>query len=72
MKLLPDHEDEIYCRPFYLKAQLVKRYGDDIFFAEINGKHDVVCFKDTASLIISDEWYKKRNIDSDDDSKWII
>ena len=43
MKLLSDHEDEIYCRPFYLKAQLVKRYGDDIFFAEINGKRDVDC-----------------------------
>lgn len=31
------------------KQKLQEHYGDSIFFAEVGGHHNVVCFKDLAS-----------------------
>ena len=36
-----------------------------IFFAEISGRKNV-CFRNTASLIISDKWYEERNSNVDE------
>ena len=64
--------DEIYSKPQYLKEQLKKKYGNQIFFATVNNKTDVVCFKETATSTVNDTWYKNRSGNSEDDSKRII
>ena len=46
--------DEVYADNAYLKKQLSKRYGHMIFFTQAEGKSDMVCFKNSASAIISD------------------
>jgi len=56
----------------WLKTKLKDKYEDHIFFAELNGKSDVVCLKDTASLFINNTWYEAREEDADKDSERII
>lgn len=56
----------------WLKTKLKDKYKDHIFFAELNGKSDVVCLKDTASLIINNAWYEAREKDAEKDSERII
>jgi len=44
----------------YLKSLLLKKYGDHIWFASVCGRKDVICFRDMASRIVNDQWYKDR------------
>ena len=55
----------------WLKKKLKDKYKDHIFFAELNGKSDVVCLKDTASLIINNAWYEAREKDAEDSERII-
>src|SRR6218665_3595147 len=43
---------KVYCIR-YVKDLLVKRYGEQIFFASICGRTDVVCFRNMASHILN-------------------
>ena len=47
-----------------LKQKLQDKYKDFIFFAEIQGRKNVVCLRNMADFIINDKWYeaKKQNI----------
>ena len=45
---------EVYTSNQYLKQLLLKRYGNDIFFSEMKGISDVVCFKNVATLMMND------------------
>jgi len=47
----------------YLKKKLQARYGDNVYFAELNGRKNVTCFRNLCSFIISDKWYDERNKD---------
>ena len=59
MALLANGED-VYSEK-HLKNKLIEHYGNHVFFAQLGGtRKDVVCFRDMASYIISDEWYKKQ------------
>ena len=69
MKSLAENDDDIYSRPQYLKEKLKKKYGEQIVFATINNKKDVVCFSETASSIVNDAWYKSRSENSDDSER---
>ena len=42
--------DTLYLRK-HLKRKLIEHYGDNIFFSDVNGKHNVVCFWNVASVI---------------------
>ena len=55
----------VYTRNQYLKQQLQIRYGDRIFFADVNGKSDVVCFKNVATSVISE--HKTETMESMDE-----
>ena len=55
-----------------IKQKLQEKYGDYIFFAEISGQKNVVCFRNTASLIISDKWYEERNSNVDEEGTRIL
>jgi hypothetical protein len=48
----------------YLKKKLIENYGTHIYFAEVCGRKNVLCFKDMCSFIINDKWYKQNKADS--------
>ena len=56
----------------WLKQKLKDRYSDSIYFAEINGRSDVVCFRDMAKYILSEAWYNSRKEDKKEDAERII
>ena len=72
-KAEPQTRDEIYDRmldlaegkPVYsvkwLKKKLSEKYASNVFFAEVAGRKNVVCFQNMASFIISDKWHSDRS-----------
>ena len=56
----------------WLKKKLKDRYSDHLLFAEINGRKNVLCFKNMTIYIINEKWYEKRQINVDDESKRIV
>ena len=57
---------ETYTRR-WMKTKLLEKYGDRIFFSEMNGKSDIVCFRDTAEMLINEKWYHDKNENCEDD-----
>ena len=55
-----------------IKEKLQDKYKDNIFFAEVSGRKNDVCFRNTASRIISDQLYNNMRSNADDKSKQII
>ena len=56
----------------WLKKKLKDCYSDHLYFAEINGRKNVLCFKNMANYIINEKWYGKRQINLDDEAKRIV
>ena len=56
----------------WVKKKLIEKYDDHVFFAEMNGKSDVVCLKRSADLILNSSWYEKREKDLAEEPKRII
>ena len=56
----------------WLKKKLKYRYSDHLYFAEINGRKNVLYFKNMANYIINEKWYEKRQINVDDEAKRIV
>ena len=50
---------------------LQDRYKGNIFFAEIYGRKNVVCFRNMTSWIIRDQWYNNKRSNADDEAKQI-
>ena len=48
----------------HTKNLLKERYGDNIFFAEVSGRKNVVGFLNLCDLIVSDRWYGDRSDDN--------
>ena len=53
-----------------VKKNLKDRYSDHLYFAEINGRKNVLCFKNMANYIINGT--KKTQIDVADEAKRIV
>lgn len=51
----------------HMKRLLEERYEECIFFAEVEGRNNVVCFRDMAKYLINEKWYadKKDNIEEE-------
>jgi hypothetical protein len=47
-----------------LKQKLIDKYGDHVYFAEVCGRRNVVCFKDLTSYIVNQKWYSDTGVDS--------
>jgi len=62
---------EVYSNK-HLKRKLKEKYGDHVFFAEVNGRPDVICFRDMSSYIISDKWYEERKSSTLEESERIV
>ena len=65
------HEEEVYSERHF-KDKLIERYMDHLTIATVAGKSNVVCFKDMASLIINDKWYRDRESNIEEESRRII
>ena len=44
-----------------LKQKLQEHYQDYIFFANIEGRDNVICFRNMAEYVINQKWQSKRN-----------
>jgi len=55
-----------------LKIKLQEKYGSHIFFAEVAGKNNVICFRNMASCIISDKWHSEQKATIQDESLRIV
>ena len=56
----------------HMKYLMKKRYGDNIVFAEVSGRKNVVCCRDLCNLIVSDKWYEDRANDESTRSERIV
>jgi len=61
----------VYCES-WIKEKLLEKYGSRIFFAEVQGRRNVVCWHNMASFIINAKWYSDREKDVDDDAGSIV
>ncbi len=55
-----------------LKQKVQEHYEDFVFFAEVEGRGTVLCFKNTASYIINDKWYSERKQDIEEEARRIV
>ena len=56
----------------WLKKKLQDRYCNHLYFAEVNGRKNVVCFKNMVNYIINEQWYEKRRNNVKDEPKRIV
>ena len=70
VELAESHEN-VYSKKWF-KNRLKKKYSNTIFFAEVNGEADVVCFEDTASSIVNDAWFQNRQAKGEDETRCIV
>lgn len=49
----------------HMKRRLQGKYGSHIFFAEVQGKQNVVCFKDFVSHLVNEKWLSDLDTDND-------
>ena len=56
----------------WLKKKLQDRYCNHLYFAEVNGRKNVVCFKNMVNYIINEQWYEKRRNNVEDEAKRIV
>ena len=47
-------------------------FGDHAFFSDVNGKSNVVCFRNMANTITNGKWYEDKNSNIDDEAKRIV
>ena len=55
-----------------LKQKLQEHYKEFLFFAEIQGRGNVVCFKNMASFIINEKWYLDKKDDIQAEAERIV
>ena len=54
-----------------LKQKLQELYQEHIFFANVEGRENVVCFKNMAKYIINEKWQSSRD-SMEDKAEWIV
>ena len=71
MKMKEVSDEEVYGVK-RIKQKLQEKYKDNIFFAEVSERKNVVCFRNMADWIINDQWYKNKVQNAEDEAKRII
>ena len=56
----------------WLKTKLKEKYKDSLYFAEINGRFDVVCFSNMVNYIANDKWYESRKSNKTNEAERIV
>lgn len=54
-----------------LKQKLQEHYKEHIFFANVEGRENIVCFKNMAKYIITEKWQSSRS-SIEDEAAWIV
>lgn len=55
-----------------LKQKLQEHYKEFMFFAEVQGRSNVVCFKNMAKYIIKEKWYSEKKANIEDEVERIL
>ncbi|GBN79877.1 hypothetical protein AVEN_204925-1 [Araneus ventricosus] len=55
-----------------VKAQLFKKYGDDILIAVTANKAPVVCFRNTGFKVLTEAWYNQKSDDKTEERRHIV
>ena len=63
--------DSVYCLK-RLKQKLQERHGNNLYFAEIEGKSNVVCFQNMIDYYLNDLGKKKTQNDKDKDGEKLV
>ena len=62
---------EVYsCK--WLKDKLIEKYKETIYFSSVDGKQNIICFKQTADYYIHKLWTEKRCEDIEKEKEKII
>ena len=64
-------DDSVYCLK-RLKQKLQERYGNKLYFDEIEGKSNVVCFQNMIDYYLNDLWKEKRRKDKEKAAERIV
>src|SRR6218665_1253048 len=71
MGTLSNSPESVYsCKQ--LKRKLENKYGDHIFFSEINGRKNVIGLRNMVSSIITNKWYTERKENFVEESRRIV
>src|SRR6218665_703981 len=71
MGTLSNSPESVYsCKQ--LKRKLEDKYGDHIFFSEINGRKNVIGLRNMVSSIITNKWYTERKENFVEESRRIV
>ena len=54
------------------KQKLQEHFKDSIFFAEVGGRDNVICFKDLAKHVVNEKWYSDRKDSIEDEAEQIV
>ena len=65
------NNSDIYSKK-WLKEALTRKYDSNIFFAEVNGRSDVICFKNVAQRIVNNLWHEQKKENVDTESRRVI
>ena len=63
--------EKVYTKK-WLKRKLKEKYQDHIYFSEINGKNNVLCFRNMVDYLINDKWYLDRKNDNAQEADRIV
>ena len=55
-----------------IKKKLQERYGSHIYISEVDGRKNVVCFKNSVAYLVNDRWFANREEKAEDESERII
>lgn len=55
-----------------VKAQLLKKYGDDVLIAVTANKAPVVCFRNTGFKLLTEAWYNQKSKDKTEECRRIV
>ena len=56
----------------WLKQKLCDKYKDTLYFADVDGKPNVLCFKNKTSSIINEKWYNDKKSKVEDEAERIV
>ena len=71
MVCIADDSEKVYSTK-QIQRLLQKRYGDVLFFANVCGRKNVICFRNMSKCIVNDKWYAERDSDIDNESRRIV
>jgi hypothetical protein len=55
-----------------VQCKLIECYGARLFFADVHGHKNVICWRDMASFFINEKWYSNRRDNIKDDARRVV